>query len=1176
MRTAILVVVLGMSPLGAQDLLRQSAEAQKGKSAGCESAKCHVGIEPMHVSPAVRLGCTDCHGGNANTEDKLQGHVAPRNKRLWPTSANPERTYALLNQESTEFVRFINPGDFRAAEQTCGSSGCHAEIVYKAKTSLMTHGSFLWTAVLYNNGGYPYKNGFFGEAYDNKGRPRQLFTFPKPTTEETRLKGIIERIMPLPQFEATQPGNTLRVFERGDSRLSNRGFGTLTRTDPVFQGMQRTRLLDPLLSFLGTNDHPGDYRSSGCTGCHVIYANDRDAVHSGPYAQYGHQGLSFTKDPTIPKKERGHPIQHRLTRSIPTSQCVICHVHPGTSFASQYTGYMWWDNETDGEHMYPAKSKQWDPEARARSLARNPEASSLRGNWSDVEFLSNLTDLNPKLKQTQFADYHGHGWVYRAVFKHDKKGNWQDKEDRVIAFNDPERMKKAVHLKDIHLEKGMHCVDCHFEQDAHGNGKLYNEARAAVEIECIDCHGSASKRPTLKMSGPAAPNPPHDLTLLRTPFGARRFEWQGEKLIQRSVVEPDKQWVVSQVYDSVRPGSENYNEKARLAKTIRKDGAVWGDVPSSTAELAHQDERMSCYTCHTSWMTSCFGCHLSMKANANRPSLHWDGKGDTRNFTTYNYQVLRDDVFMMGIDSTVKGHRIAPVRSSSAVLVSSQNQNREWLYSQQQTISSEGYSGQAMNPHFPHTVRTRETRTCTDCHVSKDNNNNAWMAQVLLQGTNLVNFLGRYIWAGAGHHGLEALVVTEREEPQAVIGSHLHKLAYPENYKKFVEGGRLLHESHHHHGNVISVQMRGEYVYTAKGHEGLEIYDVANIDNKAIAERIVSAPVSPLGQRFKIKTKDARWIAAPTTLGVDPARKLIPENEEQQHHLIHAFLYVADAEEGLIMINAATLLDGDPRNNFIKKDIVFNPDNALHGANHVFTAGVYAYISCDKGLAIVDLSNPLEPKLARIVPMNKAGHAALQFRYLFVCDAEGVKVFDATDMTNPSQKGAIQMKEAKDIYLARTYAYVAAGDDGLAIIDIENPEKPGKPEYFTAGGVINDTHAVRVGMTNASMYAYLADGHNGLRVIELMAPHRSPDIWGFSPKPQPELIATYKTKGELVAISKGLDRDRGVDESGNQLVVFGRRGARPFNKKEMEKLYLRDGKLYTVTDGPPGAPKGGR
>ncbi len=63
---------------------------------------------------------------------------------------------------------------------------------------------------------------------------------------------------------------------------------------------------------------------------------------------------------------------------------------------------------------------------------------------------------------------------------------------------------------------------------------------------------------------------------------------------------------------------------------------------------------------------------------------------------------------------------------------------------------------------------------------------------------------------------------------------------------------------------------------------------------------MVTAPVSPLGQRLSVKTKDARWIASPTTLGVDPARRRKPENEEQPIHPLYAFLYVADAEEGLI------------------------------------------------------------------------------------------------------------------------------------------------------------------------------------------------------------------------------------------------------------------------------------
>jgi len=42
-----------------------------------------------------------------------------------------------------------------------------------------------------------------------------------------------------------------------------------------------------------------------------------------------------------------------------------------------------------------------------------------------------------------------------------------------------------------------------------------------------------------------------------------------------------------------------------------------------------------------------------------------------------------------------------------------------------------------------------------------------------------------------------------------------------------------------------------------------------------------------------------------------------------------------------------------------------------------------------------------------------------------------------------------------------------------------------------------------------------------------------------------------------------------VDESGNQLAVFGRRGARPLNREETERLHLRNGQVYTVSDEAP-------
>ncbi len=1170
-------------------LLSQPPEEAQRKSAGCISAGCHTSVEPMHVSESVRLGCTDCHGGNADAIEKARAHVLPTNTEVFGSSANPVRAYTAWLRESPEFVRFVNPGDLRVLDQTCGTAGCHQDISFKVRKSMMTHGGMLWGAALYNNGAYPLKDTPFGESYAIDGTPQRIQTIPPPTPQETHDQGIIPYLDPLAQWGISQPGNVLRVFERGgkelieigipdieaeaglpDKGLSIRGFGTLNRTDPVVLGLQKTRLMDPLLHMPGTNDHPGDYRASGCTACHVVYANDRSPAHSGPYARFGNGGMSVTSDPTIPRDEAGHPIRHRLTRSIPSSQCMVCHMHPGTNMLTTYFGYTWWDNETDGNHMYPVHERNLSAEEIDRIERANPEGSAVKGLWSDPEFLKNLTDLNPRLKHVQFADFHGHGWVYRAVFKRDRKGNLLDSEGRIVSFDDPGKFEKAVHLKDIHLEKGMHCVDCHFEQDVHGSGKLYNEPRAAIEIDCIDCHGSIYERASLKTSSFAAPPGGHDLSVLRTPWGRKRFEVQAEKIIQRSMVVEDLEWEIDQVLDTISPQSPSYNEKSRRAKTLQKDGKTWGGALDEDT-LAHSNSSMTCYACHSSWMTSCFGCHLSMQANKMKTMLHNEGT-ITRNWTSYNYQVLRSDVFMLGVDGTVSAHRVAPVRSSSAVVVSSQTGNREWVYQTQQTVSAEGYSGQAFSTHVPHTVRSRETKGCTDCHVSTENDNNAIMAQLLLLGTNYTNFMGRYVYVGERENGFEAVAIAEREEPQAVIGSYLHRLAYPSKYEKHEEAHHELKEAYHHHGkDILSVQLRGEYLYTANGPEGLEIFDVAQIDHKGFSERMVTAPVSPLGQRFYVRSKYATAVASPSTLAVDPARTQRPENDEQAIAPIYAYIFFTDKYEGLILVNAATLLDGDPTNNFLERALTYNPDGLLDGAVNLAIAGNHVYVTCDRGLVILNFKDPLKPTITSVIGepfIKKPRSVAIQFRYAFLADSEGIKVVDVTlpEKSHPVETGKFLLEDARDIYIARTYAYIAAGKQGLVILDVERPEFPRHFLTYNAEGEINDAWQVKLAMSNASSFAYIADGKNGLRVLQITSPEKTPGLFGYSPEPSPELIATYHTHGPAVAVAKGLDRDRAVDESGNQIAVFGRRGARPFNFQEMQRLYLKQGKVYQVTD----------
>jgi hypothetical protein len=158
---------------------------------------------------------------------------------------------------------------------------------------------------------------------------------------------------------------------------------------------------------------------------------------------------------------------------------------------------------------------------------------------------------------------------------------------------------------------------------------------------------------------------------------------------------------------------------------------------------------------------------------------------------------------------------------------------------------------------------------------------------------------------------------------------------------------------------------------------------------------------------------------------------------------------------------------------------------------------------------------------------------------------------------------------ARSIYVARTYAYIAAGTMGLVIVDITNPERPLLDQIYDAEGCINDAHDVQLGITNVSEFAYIADGRNGLRVVQLTSAE-TPGNDGFSPRPTPRLIATRELpdEAEALAISRGIDRDRAVDESGNQIAVFGRVGARPMNREQQQQMYLREGRLWQVSDNP--------
>ena len=1310
------------------------------KSAGCIS--CHSASDEatMHAPKSVTLGCTDCHGGDARivapaalamkdaayAKLRDEAHVLPRFPGAWhvPHSANPQRSYTLLNREAPEFVRFVNPSDYRAARDACGA--CHLEIIERAERSLMATGAMLLGGAAYNNGILPYKNYVLGEAYVRPGQadallgghgalkhedaghhdpsqPALVFSpganGPGALSDREKARGTLPLLAPLPAWQVIPPGDIFRVFEHGgrninptfpeiglpnslgqiqrleepgrpDIRQSNRGPGTGLRIAVPVINIHKTRLNDPFTWFMGTNDQPGDYRTSGCGSCHIVYANDREWRHSSVYAAAGRDGQSQSADPTISKTEPGHPIRHSFTRAMPSSLCMNCHMHQPNMFLNTYYGTTMWDYESDAPRMWPGpdnpypkppgmseaeyqrlfKRQRYPTAAQVRAAnERNPEGAAAHGAWSDLDFLRTVNDRNGQMKDTQFADYHGHGWNFRAVYKRDREGNlldaggnmatWGTDTAHIVANDDPEKFRKAgnpqftkpaaipgpgqpgkaVHLMDIHTEVGMQCADCHFAQDSHGNGFIHGEVANSVEIGCKDCHGTADAYPSLKTSNLAAPPAGTDLSILRNPDGRLRFEWGMENgrrvLWQRSASDPSLVWRVKLVKDSVTREHPDFNAKAARAKLMAKGGSM--AFGPGVSERAHKDDNMACFACHTSWTTSCGGCHLPIEANW-KTKTHKYEEQETRNYATYNPQVARDEMFQLGRHQTSKGGIIAPIRSSSALILTSTNINRERIYVQQPPIAASGFSSQAFAPHFPHTVRTQETKTCTDCHVSEDDDNNAILAQLTLQGTNFVNFIGMHAFFGLDR-AVEAVRVTEFGEPQAVFGSYLHRYAYPDFWKLHVEKnkrelinwtrGRVFDRKlsgetnpteeirnirQATSGEVRCIQNRGEYLYVAEGKGGFVAYDIANLSNKGVSERIVKSPFSALGHDAQVKTTNATCMALATNQPISVPRndvmqyqqdarakgKPLPDplagyNQEQKLHEIYRYAVVTDAQEGLVLVNVDTLTDGEPRNNFLKRRSFegggdrWNPDGVLTGARHITLAGHIAYITTPRALVVVDLDVPRAPKLTAVLPLQDPRASAVQFRYLWVTTANGLEVFDIADLKRPVHhpEATLPIANARKFYVARTYAYVAAKNEGLVIVDVKKPLAPRLYQRFTANGALNDAEDVVVATTNASLFAYVADGKNGVKLLQLTSPDSQPNFYGFSPKPMPELIAWARTKAPALSVAKGLDRDRAVDETGGQIAVLGRLGSRPFNRAETERFFIgENGKPYRVND----------
>ena len=222
---------------------KQTAADAAPKAAAASAATRPPTARRCTRNPAVMLGCTDCHGGDA-AKVQPAGTLTPAGCRVrrgtrarrtccraipsranWPTSANPERTLHAAQprsraSSSASSTRATTASRARpAAPATCRrSSGGRAQPACRpARCS--------GAAPRYNNGILPYKHYILGEVVHRERRRARggYGQVPIEPTDGDDEEGHPAEALSAAAWETVAPGDIFRVFERG-GRVSSSQF----------------------------------------------------------------------------------------------------------------------------------------------------------------------------------------------------------------------------------------------------------------------------------------------------------------------------------------------------------------------------------------------------------------------------------------------------------------------------------------------------------------------------------------------------------------------------------------------------------------------------------------------------------------------------------------------------------------------------------------------------------------------------------------------------------------------------------------------------------------------------------------------------------------------------------------------------------------------------------------
>jgi hypothetical protein len=230
------------------------------------------------------------------------------------------------------------------------------------------------------------------------------------------------------------------------------------------------------------------------------------------------------------------------------------------------------------------------------------------------------------------------------------------------------------------------------------------------------------------------------------------------------------------------------------------------------------------------------------------------------------------------------------------------------------------------------------------------------------------------------------------------------------------------------------------------------------------------------------------------------------------------YVYVAEGGAGLEVIDVS-----DPAN----PRRVGGYDDTRGYARDVTVSGNYAYVAYDyAGLEVIDVSNPANPQ--RVVGYDTRGYAeavSVSGSYAYVVGENRwtgsnyvgfFEVVDVSNPANPQRAGSYTGMAAHGVAVSGNYAYLPHGAS-LEVIDVSDPTQPrrvgGNSAFYTSDVIV------------AGNNVFVAAGGQGLTILDLF---RAP-LWLEPVSPQQPGAFRFLLHGEA-GLSARVQRSSNLED----------------------------------------------